>query len=114
MKKIKAPIDGKNVTTDWIEEIFDHYNAVGCTDKYGTERICGYVANTLIESTFFKDYNTIMWRIHSLIAGKELKSIKDELTKRLKEHEDPDRELFSEIKDDNDTLWQSFYWRQED
>lgn len=113
MKKINAPIDGKNVTTDWIEEIFDHCNAVGGS-KYGAERLCGYVDNNLVEGWYRRGGNVISWTIYGVVTEDYLNEVKDELTKRLKEHEDPDRELFSEIKDEGHILFQSFYWRQED
>lgn len=114
MKKIKAPIDGKNVATDWVEEIFDHCNAVGGS-KYGAERICGYIDNNLVEAMYYTDHNVIAWSIYGVNVEMEYEHIKRELTKRLKEHEDPDRELFSELEEKGEnSIWQSFFWRQED
>lgn len=113
MKKIKAPIDGKNVTTDWIEEIFDHCNVVGHTKEH-TNRLCGYINGELVEAMWVTGYNMLFWQVFAC-KDEEIKPTHDEIRKRLTEHEDPDRELFSEISVKfHNCLCQSFYWRQED
>lgn len=33
-KLIKAPIDEKNITSDWIQDVFDNFNCVQCGEKY--------------------------------------------------------------------------------
>ncbi len=106
-KLIPAPLDGKNVTTDWIEEIFDDGN---CTYD-GKETYTGFVKGSVC-CCIYHGYH-IIWHINKDFAANAKQSY-EELIKRLKEHDTPSlvvkydtsmkKELF---------LMQKFYWEDE-
>lgn len=88
MTKIKAPLDEKNVTTDWIEQIFDGLNCVqnGC-------QMVGFVNECVVDCSWFD--NTLQWRAHD-----NKKETLNEIKKRLMEFEQDDSyspEVYSDI-----------------
>jgi hypothetical protein len=105
MRKIAAPIDGKNVSIDWIDEIFD-----GCFCTMCGRQAVGFVLENPVY--VYWENNQIFWKpVDGLSAKKTITEIKD----RLKYLEDNQNDLFSEIYVVNDTyISQLFYWRVED
>jgi len=107
MKKlIPAPIDEKNVTTDWIEEIFDN----GDCARYLNRRT-GFVFGSVC-SCIYKG-NHILWQINKEYADDAVKSY-DQLIKRLKEHDTPPLVvLYDTSKREELFLLQTFHWEDE-
>ena len=110
MEKIFAPIDGKNVGTDWIDDIFDYSE---CTKmyKYSHKKVCGFVNGQLVECVYTLEYNTIEWRIYALYSF--LDDVKAELLRRLKKYENEENELFSEYEESETYVIQRFYWKED-
>lgn len=75
---VPAPIDEKNITSDWIEEIFDDCN---CTFSGNT--VTGFINGAACTCTYQK--NHIYWEIHKFFGGND--RIYNELVKRLKERD---------------------------
>lgn len=85
-KLIPAPLDGKNVTRDWICEIFDNYDCIlgGKRDEIYT----GFVDSR--PTTCIVNGNTILWHINKWYCSVyTLKEVYENLIKRLKEHDTP-------------------------
>ena len=78
-KLVPAPIDEKNITSDWIEEIFDDCN---CT-HFG-RMLTGFVAGSACSCIYQK--NNIYWEIHKFFCVEESKAY-NELIRRLKEQD---------------------------
>ena len=105
MKKLSAPIDGKNVSIDWIDEIFD-----GCYSTISGRQVVGFVSENPVYA--YWEQNQICWKPINTNSAKETIS---EIKKRLLKFEEDESELFSEIYVINDTyISQLFYWRIED
>lgn len=105
-KLIAAPIDEKNVTSDWIETIFDYFNIVVGGKRNNT--YLGFVDDVPVIAEI--NANHIKW---SSING----NMPAMLEIRLKEYEtDADElNLFSVIeKEGNNVIFQSFYFKEED
>ena len=115
-KQIPAPIDEKNITTDWIEYIFDS----GCTnggpkDKWYVGFVDSYIASARIIN------NKLIWRLHKATVG--FVSWQDALAallKRLKDYDKSCDEAGSnvyceyKVEEDSTTIVQKFYFKQED
>lgn len=106
-KLIPAPIDEKNVTSDWIEEIFDDGN---CT-RGGRNMVTGFIGGSVC-SCIYKG-NHILWQINKEYADNAEKSY-DQLIKRLKEHDTPPLVvLYDTSKREELFLLQTFHWKDE-
>ena len=111
---IPAPIDGKNMTTDWIEEIFDFDCAVtNCKGQY-----LGYISEVAFQCNIRN--NELHW---SCIDGftsphREYKEkALDELRERLEQCFDGNDRIIVEYRRYTDgfyTLVSAFYWANED
>ena len=102
MKKLSAPIDGKNVSIDWIDDIFD-----GCFCTECGKQSLGFVNEKPVYA-YWSD-NRICWKPIEKISAKETL---DEIKNRLLKFENEDSELFSEIYVvGNLFLSQYFYWK---
>lgn len=97
---IPAPLDDKNVMTDWIEEVFDWQSAL-----FRKNKCVGFIFNCPALATW-RD-NVLTW---SFICG-EIKTAQNELIERLKVYEDANIELFTKIEIVGNDVVQSFYWR---
>lgn len=53
---IPAPLDGKNVTTDWIEELFDEQSAL-----YGSHKMLGFMAGATVQASWCE--NRLLWTV---------------------------------------------------
>ena len=80
-KLIPAPLDEKNVTTDWIEEVFDDCNCTRNGSVY-----TGFVKDSVCSCLVGR--NTIIWKIDKDYA-KDAGLSYTELLKRLREHDTP-------------------------
>jgi len=110
MKKNFAPIDGKNVGTDWIDDIFD-YSMCTETCKHSLTKVCGFVNGELVECTYNLGNNVICWYIYASYAV--LNDTKDELLKRLSKYEHDDNDLYSEMEILETSVIQRFYWKED-
>lgn len=111
---IPAPIDDKNITTDWIEEIFD---GQCCCQNNGT--YIGFIKGLPIKADI-KD-NQIYWsRLSSHIcfestSEEEVKGMITERNKRLKYLDDNKRiHVDYRYMHGGTTLIQSFFWNNND
>lgn len=103
-KTYPAPIDGKNVTHDWIEDIFDNQSCL-----YGKNSMLGYINDEVVLARW--EENRLMWEF---IKKSYLNSILlSTLIKRLAEHYDLMGDLVEKFDLQENTLVQSFYWKEE-
>lgn len=103
MKKnaIPAPVDGKNVCTDWIEDVFDNLASVKCD-----RQILGFIEDAPVY-VYWED-NRIIWRCIECNGNYE--SIVNEIKSRLMNFEDPYSDLF-ELYTIGHSVVQIFYSR---
>lgn len=107
-KLIPAPLDEKNVTTDWIDDIFDDSNCT-CNGSTYTGFINDSVCSCLVGR------NTIIWKIDKDYAKDALGSY-NELQKRLKvlDGENPGLVVrYDTSMQEQLLLGQRFYWAEE-
>lgn len=102
MRKIPAPIDEKNVCTDWLDSVFDGVNMI----QNGRQAV-GFINDAPIY--VYWSYNTITWRC--VEGGGDYEAIIREIKSRLSEFEDPDSDLFSECYTIGHAVVQNFYFR---
>ena len=103
---IPAPIDGKNVCTDWIEEIFDYQTCL-----WGKKSAMGFVKGEPVIALW--EQNLLTWKFplkRNLEGSISLAYLKD----RLEEYSEYNQELVEYYNVVGDTLEQRFYWRNED
>lgn len=107
-KLIPAPIDDKNVLTDWITEIFDDYD---CTSD-GYRMFTGFILDSACSCRIIG--NLLFWQIHQEFAADAGRSY-DTLLKRLKEHDSPPLvvKYDTSMKKEALILVQKFYWTDE-
>jgi hypothetical protein len=98
---IKAPLDGKNVTTDWIEEVFDFNSVV-----WNGNKCVGFIKGTPVLATW--EDNRLQWDVIGFKPDEAL----DELVARLSEFDDND-DLEIMNKRFFGSLIQHFYWKDE-
>ena len=104
---IPAPIDNKNVTTDWIETIFDSQSCV-----WGEKRSAvGYINGEPVIAAW--DRNLLLWQF-SLITSLEDSISLAILKDRLNAAHDPDGDLIETLNVVGNMLMQRFYWKNED
>lgn len=85
-KLIPAPLDGKNVTRDWICEIFDNYDCI-LGGKHD-EIYSGFVSERPTNCYIYG--NQVYWHIDKYACGIfVLDDAYKELIRRLKEHDTP-------------------------
>lgn len=104
--KIPAIIDGKNVTMDWIDEVFDR-----CECLFNGKQVLGYVDGKPVYA--YIEMNRIFWKpVEQVSAQATLNEIKD----RLMYWEDNQSYLFSEFYESNhknlNYLEQHFYYKE--
>lgn len=107
---IPAPIDDKNIMTDWIEEIFDF----DCAASNG-ETYLGFVEGKPIRCDII-GYQ-LWWRFLDNSAS-DCAPAMHELIERLKDKDEADEKhrIYTEYQrsDSGTALWQSFYWNNND
>jgi hypothetical protein len=109
MKKIPAPLDQKNVTTDWIESIFDDWHLA-----YGIHRVVGFVAGCIVDA---KWHENVLEGLVCRETGGDCASAFLILEERLKAMESEDQNVESVIEHEGEgryCLIQSFFFRDEE
>jgi hypothetical protein len=101
MKRIAAPIDEKNVSTDWIEDVFN--SCVRCDKQF-----VGFIDDAPVYVSW--ERNHLSWRCVEVFGFDTEKTIK-EIKTRLSEFENPNSDLFSEMYVVGHCVVQSFYFR---
>ncbi len=106
-KLIPAPLDEKNVTTDWIESVFDYYDYT----YDGKNTYTGFVKGSVCCCVYHG--NHIIWHINQHYSVNAKQSY-EELIKRLHEFDTAplvvkyDTSMREEL-----FLMQKFYWEDE-
>ena len=103
---IPAPIDNKNVTTDWIEDVFDNQSCIWGENKSAV----GYINEEPVIAAW--DRNLLLWQF-SLITSLEDSISLSILKDRLNAAHDPDGDLVEDLKVVGNLLMQKFYWKNE-
>lgn len=101
-----APIDNKNVDTDWIETIFDNQSCVWGENKSAV----GYINGEPVIAAW--DGNLLLWQF-PLITSLEDSSHLDVLKDRLNAAHDPNGDLIETFAVTGNLLMQKFYWKNE-
>lgn len=80
---IPAPIDEKNISSDWIEDVFDRCVFGGSNSNVFT----GFIKDCLVSAKFVD--NILWWKVEQdfFNLGEEREQAFTELKKRLKEYE---------------------------
>ena len=102
---VPAPIDEKNVTTDWIENIFDCQSCV-----YGKGAAVGFINDKPVFAKW--SANVILWQFPNEVSILKTEEL-DVLQKRLKAYDDANEDLLHEYNVIGDILVQKFYWKSE-
>lgn len=108
-KLIPAPLDEKNVTTDWIDDIFDDSRCI----QNGSGTYTGFVEDSVCSCLVGR--HTIIWEINSNYSRDAEKSY-NELEKRLKaiDNENPDLVVkYDTSMKEMLFLGQKFYFKDE-
>ena len=104
-----APIDEKNVTSDWICEVFDDCECTQ-TQKKSMCKYCGFIDGEVVMCSYHIGNNEIVWYCLSENPGDEQTT----LIKRLQSWESEESTIFSEIEKKGNTISQRFYFKDED
>lgn len=107
MKKelLPAPVDGKSVTHDWIENILDYHTGV-----WGKRCIVGFVSESPVIVTW--SGNMLTWKfpnMTSVQSSKELSVLKE----RLSVYDDANVDLIHKYSVVGNALIQEFFWNNE-
>ena len=104
---IPAPIDGKNVSTDWIQDVFDNQSCVCNRDM-----MIGFINDAPMLVTWSS--NILLWKFPiatSIEDSGDLAVLRD----RLKIYEeDPDNKFVTKDSIVGNLLMQKYYWKNED
>ena len=102
-KLIPAPLDEKNVTTDWIEEMFDDQSAL-----YGKNKMLGFMAGAAMQASW--SGNMLVWKV---LDGDGYQA-KMQLLKRYRErYPDEESPFIVEKQMPTDMIVMRFYWKPE-
>lgn len=85
MKKrrlIPAPLDEKNVTTDWIEELFDDQSAL-----YARHKRLGFIAGVAVQASW--EGNVLTWKVLGGDGEAAVKKLRERYDERYPEKESP-------------------------
>ena len=105
-KLIPAPIDDKNVMTDWIEEMFDDGS---CITDYNHNRIIGFIEQCPVLVKWYR--NRIEWKF--VDRDNDNSKGVDSLWKKLEKKAKANPELIQDPSVIGDGIAQNFYWRDE-
>jgi hypothetical protein len=108
-KIIPAPIDGKNVGTDWMDAVFDSADVVE-----HRRMMLGFIWNCVVYAEWHD--NTITWRVMQDIGQGDSIGAYHILNERLKEMESDEQNIFSRIQHGELgklELVQSFYFKED-
>ena len=103
MGKLKAPLDGKNVTTDWIGDVFDN-----CEYTIDGQSIVGFIGHSPVFAAWHD--NDIVWK--SILGNENCMEL---LEKRLAAYEDDENSnICSECRRITPmVLLQLFYFKED-
>lgn len=102
-KLIPAPLDGQNVTTDWIEEMFDDQSAL-----YGKHKILGFMAGAAMQASW--SGNMLKWKVLDGDRYEAIKRLRERNRERYPETESPfivKEQICADV-----CVWR-FYWKPE-
>lgn len=107
-RKEVAPIDEKNVCSDWVSDVFDECTTVH-TEKRGKNTFVGFVSDCVCICSYSFGNNTLKWQI---IADRkeDTESAIKTLSNRLQEYDKENETLQTEYTTEGNTLYQSFYF----
>lgn len=109
-ERIPAPVDGKNVDTDWIETIFDN-------DGFARDArlMVGMINHCVVQVSW--NVNTMLWQVSKELGYGEPLIAYMILEERLRKAETPDQNIYSMIQHGElgkYQIVQTFYFRDED
>ena len=105
---IPAYLDEKDVTTDWIEDVFDDWHLA-----HSIHRVVGFVSGCLVSAKWHE--NEVEWLVLKE-AGGDCASAFLILEERLKVFESEEQNVFSELEHEGEgryCIFQRFYFRNE-
>ena len=105
-KLIPAPIDNKNVTTDWIEDIFDYQTCV-----WGKKCAVGFINSEPVIAGWKE--NLLIWQFPITTDFENSISLA-RLKDRLEKYSENNPELVEHYNVFGNMLMQKFYWKSED
>ena len=105
LRAMIAPIDEKNVCTDWIEDVFDDNNCI-----WGKKSAVGYFKGEPVVVTW--EGNVLYWRF-PIISHLENSITLAYLKEKLCEWHDKESNLVDYFNVIGDTLTQSFYFKED-
>lgn len=102
MGKSIAKINGKDVTSDWMDDVFDE-----CNCAYGNRKQSGYVNDDLVEVSW--DSETFTWKVFS---GKQstIAELKKRLLEMMEDYPEESPKLTTEITVCEGTVYQQYFW----
>ena len=107
-KKLPAMLDEKNVTTDWIEEIFDDWQLA-----HGQHRLVGFICGCVMSARWYR--NMVEWLVSKDMGGDYVSAFCI-LEQRLKARESDDQGIYSVIEHEGEGRYcirQRFFFREE-
>ena len=103
---IPAPIDGKNVSTDWIQDVFDNQSCV-----WNGQKAIGFINNHPVLVAWSD--NILLWQFPLVTDIEEFGDLAV-LRDRLKIYEDdPDNNFVTKDSIVGNLLMQKYYWKNE-
>jgi len=106
-KLIPAPFDEKNITTDWIEELFDDQSAL-----YGKHKMLGFMAGAAVLASW--SGNCLTWNVldsPSTSRMEAIKKLRERYWERYPKEESP---FIVEEKVYDGLCAMRFYWKPEE
>ena len=103
-----APIDEKNVCSDWIEDVFDEYTTIHA-EKRGKNTFVGFVSDCVCICSYSFGNNTLKWQIVADRKEDAERAIKT-LFNRLQDYDKEGEPLQTEYTTEDNTLYQSFFF----
>lgn len=104
---IPAPFDEKNVSTDWIQDVFDNQSCV-----WNGQKAIGFINNHPVLVAWSD--NILLWQFPLVTDIEEFGDLAV-LRDRLKIYEDdPDNNFVTKDSIVGNLLMQKYYWKNED
>lgn len=79
---LPAPLDDKNVTTDWIEGMFDSGSAL-----YGSHKAIGFIAGAAVQASW--SGNALKWKVLDGDRYEAIKRLRERYWKRYPDNPSP-------------------------
>lgn len=108
-KRIPALLNEKDVTTDWIDSVFDSPNLI-----YDTRKVVGFIKGCVVMASW--SYNVVTWHVSKEFGGDHVSAFLI-LEERLKAWESEEQNVYSDIEHEGCSryvLTQTFYFRDEE